>query len=796
MLLPTNIDNRGAEVRYGLLFWAEEVDMENLSYRRNQLATLKEQAAYNERFKLVITHVHAAKDVDQILVTLHDDILSLFDAERLALYAVDAERKEVYSRFSDLDKVQEIRVPLNNQSLVGFVARHRQSLNVTNAYDQRELTQLHSDLTFDYSWDQRSGLRTQQVLTVPIHAPSNRSLAGVIQLINKKNATRFTTDDERKVRELAVHLGAALQKQYQLAPKQFSKFSALVTNNLLSQGELEMAMAEAREQQRPVEAILLGTYQVRKQDLSASLSAYYQCPFFDPENPPDLNLDVVRRITPVYLNANSWIPLRIMNDMVEILIDDPQSSQYLNDIRLMFPGKKPQFIVGLKDDILKVIKAINADLAANAAKATLNLLLSELAAERHTSIESLTDATGEESDSAVVRLVNQLISDAYKAGASDIHIEPQGDQNDTIVRFRIDGHCQQERTVPARHRRTLASRLKVMAQLDIAERRKPQDGKILFRLPDREIELRVATLPTAGNDNEDVVLRILTARDPIYFDNLGMSERNLQAFKHILRKPYGMILCVGPTGSGKTTTLHSALAQINTPDRKIWTAEDPVEITQRGLRQVQVHPRIGFDFAAAMRAFLRADPDVIMVGEIRDRETAEMSIEASLTGHLVLSTLHTNSAVETVTRLLEMQMDPFLFADALLGVLAQRLTQTICRTCKEAYHPPKEEYEALAYGYGEVAFAQLGVRYDDSFRLFRGKGCQMCRKTGYRGRMGLHELLIATDEIKTLIHARATVLELLKVAVAQGMTTLVQDGIRKILEGWTDYKQVQAVAIR
>jgi type II secretory ATPase GspE/PulE/Tfp pilus assembly ATPase PilB-like protein len=335
-----------------------------------------------------------------------------------------------------------------------------------------------------------------------------------------------------------------------------------------------------------------------------------------------------------------------------------------------------------------------------------------------------------------------------------------------------------------------------MARLDIAEHRKPQDGKIKFRLPDREIELRVATVPTAGIDNEDAVLRILSASEPMPLDQLALSERNLRELKKLLEKPYGIILCVGPTGSGKTTTLHSALGYINTPDRKIWTAEDPVEITQHGLRQVQVHSRIGFDFAAAMRAFLRADPDAIMVGEMRDQETAEVGIEASLTGHLVLSTLHTNSAVETITRLLEMGMDPFNFADALLGVLAQRLARTICQACKEHYHPTQEEYEALAHAYGEEAFATLNIPYQRDFSLFRGRGCEVCHQTGYKGRIGLHELLVATDEIKSLIHARAPVPELLKTAVTQGMHTLVQDGIMKILQGWTDYKQIQAVALR
>jgi type II secretory ATPase GspE/PulE/Tfp pilus assembly ATPase PilB-like protein len=335
-----------------------------------------------------------------------------------------------------------------------------------------------------------------------------------------------------------------------------------------------------------------------------------------------------------------------------------------------------------------------------------------------------------------------------------------------------------------------------MARLDIAERRRPQDGKIRFRMPHGDIELRLATVPTSGGADEDVVMRILTASEPMPLDKLKMSERNLTQFKEILEKPYGIILCVGPTGSGKTTTLHSALGYLNKPETKIWTAEDPVEITQYGLRQVQVHPKIGLDFAAAMRSFLRADPDIIMVGEMRDKETCEIGIEASLTGHLVLTTLHTNTAVETVVRLLEMGMDPFNFSDALLGVLGQRLARTICKDCKEKYHPTKEEYDAMAAGYGENAFANLGIPYSDFFFLYRGKGCDTCKHTGYKGRIAIHELLVATDEIKRLIQTRATVTEMLKVAREQGMTTLVQDGIIKSIQGWTDYKQVKAVAMK
>jgi type II secretory ATPase GspE/PulE/Tfp pilus assembly ATPase PilB-like protein len=333
-----------------------------------------------------------------------------------------------------------------------------------------------------------------------------------------------------------------------------------------------------------------------------------------------------------------------------------------------------------------------------------------------------------------------------------------------------------------------------MARLDIAEHRKPQDGKIKFRLPtNREIELRVAIVPTA-NANEDVVMRILAASEPMPLGQLQMSERNLRVFQEMIQRPYGLVLVVGPTGSGKTTTLHSALGSINTPDQKIWTAEDPVEITQYGLRQVQVNPRIGLTFATAMRAFLRADPDVIMVGEMRDEETAHMGIEASLTGHLVFSTLHTNSAVETVTRLLDMGLDPFNFADSLLGVLAQRLVRTLCPLCKAPYHPPPEGWAELQEAYGPEAFAKLGVQYTPGSTLYRATGCQECNNTGYKGRVGIHELLVNTDEVKKLIQTRARTEDILQVARRDGMTTLLQDGIQKVLRGVTDFTQVKAVA--
>ena len=383
----------------------------------------------------------------------------------------------------------------------------------------------------------------------------------------------------------------------------------------------------------------------------------------------------------------------------------------------------------------------------------------------------------------------------FARGASDIHVEPDGPKNPCVIRLRIDGDCQKFMEVPGAHRNAVVQRLKIMARLDISEKRKPQDGKIRFKYSRGTIELRVATIPTA-NQNEDVVMRILAASKPLPLEKMGFSERNLERFKHIVQKPYGICLVVGPTGSGKTTTLHSALGFINTVDMKIWTAEDPVEITQRGLRQVQVQPKIDFTFAAAMRSFLRADPDVIMVGEMRDHETAAIGIEASLTGHLVFSTLHTNSAPETITRLLDMNIDPFNFADALLGIMAQRLIRVLCAKCKEGYNPTPEEFEEIIEAYGYEYWPETKITYSPELMLYKPKGCPACTNSGYKGRMGVHELLAGTDELKKAIQHRATIDDLRRLAMQQGMRTLMQDAIEKAFKGVMDIKQARAIAVK
>jgi type II secretory ATPase GspE/PulE/Tfp pilus assembly ATPase PilB-like protein len=395
-----------------------------------------------------------------------------------------------------------------------------------------------------------------------------------------------------------------------------------------------------------------------------------------------------------------------------------------------------------------------------------------------------------ESDSQIVMLVNKILIDGHNKGASDIHFEP-GYRNDPFqVRYRVDGICHVAHEIPKTYRRAILSRIKIMSNLDISERRKPQSGKIVLWHDSQQIEYRVETTPTVGG-NEDAVLRILASAEPLPLENMSFSPINLENMKEILSQPYGMILCVGPTGSGKTTTLHSALKSINTPDRKIWTVEDPVEITQKGLRQVQVQAKIGLTFHEALRSFLRADPDVIMVGEMRDEETVKTAIEASLTGHLVLSTLHTNSASETVVRLIDMGMDPFNFADALLGVLAQRLARRLCPACKKPYHPDKDEYDHLIEIYDPKWFQMHdGPVYSSDFTLMERTGCEICNGTGYKGRVALHELLVNNDAMKQLIRHKASVEHLRTAAINVGMRTLLMDGIQKVLQGLTDMTEI------
>jgi type II secretory ATPase GspE/PulE/Tfp pilus assembly ATPase PilB-like protein len=765
------------------------------------LQELQQKVAFTENVKRITDQILAASDIDHILLDMRNDILSIFDAEAVTIFAFDSEKKEIFSKVPHIDRVEEFRIPITEQSLAGFCAKYLRPVSIADAYNAAELQSIHPSLLHDSSYDKRTGFKTKQVLTYPIVA-DNKYLMGVFQLLNKKGGTRFTRKDEESVAEISKALGIALFNLKKITKKNPTKFDLLVTSNRITQNELDQALAESKKGVSDFESILIEKYKVPKLEIGKSLAQFHKCPYIEYNDRTIVDVELLKNLNVDYLKKNHWMPLKRDRTAIEILTDDPSDLDRVADIKRTFPGLNIRFAISLRRDIAQFLtsamgQALGETGGTRKLDENVSDILGELVNEAQEAAAADDSGAGlDENDNAIVRLANQIIADAYRQGASDIHVEPYGEKRETLVRFRVDGDCFEYMKIPQSYRRAIVSRLKIMASLDIAERRKPQDGKIKFKLSDsKEIELRVATIPTAGY-NEDVVMRLLAASEPLPLDKMGFSDRNLGAIKQIAAKPYGIILCVGPTGSGKTTTLHSVLGYINTPDIKIWTAEDPVEITQYGLRQVQVLPKINFTFAAAMRAFLRADPDVIMVGEMRDKETADIGIEASLTGHLVMSTLHTNSAVETVTRLLDMGCDSFSFADAMLGVLAQRLTRRICKDCKEQYVGTPEEYEEIRQGYGAEHWDKLGIPQDNTFRLARGKGCESCNRTGYKGRVALHELLLGSDSIKRMVQAKAKTEDMLHVAIQEGMTTLMQDGVQKALLGQTTFKEVKAVAIK
>jgi type II secretory ATPase GspE/PulE/Tfp pilus assembly ATPase PilB-like protein len=601
---------------------------------------------------------------------------------------------------------------------------------------------------------------------------------------------------------------------------------ALIAMNLINGEQLEQALEQQkRDRTVPLGELLVRMKMVSREDLLTALARKMGYPLVDltkfpaePEAIHKVPFSVAARLLAA--------PLLLRDSTLIVAVDDPSKRLTLSELEFITQCKIVP-VLAHHNQLEWAIKDAYARLGADVSTMQLGRLNTEPAPfdleSMDTSgqlVESLEkeglerlnfedEKVIEQSDNSLVRLINTMIIEAFGQGVSDIHIESYPGRDKIKIRFRKDGVLVPYLELPHTYRSAMIARIKIMCDLDISERRKPQDGKINFAkfVPQYKIELRVASIPT-NNGLEDIVMRILASAKPLPLDKIGLSPWNLSKLKEAMERPYGMVLCVGPTGSGKTTTLHSALSFINVPERKIWTAEDPVEITQPGLRQVQVNAKIDWTFAKALRAFLRADPDVIMVGEMRDAETAAMGVEASLTGHLVLSTLHTNSAPETVTRLLDMGMDPFNFADSLLVVLAQRLVRRLCTHCKVAEPASKEYLEELIddYLHGSPTdvealsrshvvadwYARLG--HEGTLMRYTNAGCDHCNRTGYKGRAGLHELMSVSRPVRRLIQTGARAEELQQQAMREGMRTLRQDGIEKVLAGLTSMEEVRATS--
>lgn len=731
----------------------------------------------------LLQKLHEAESFYEVMPEVTPKLLMLLNAERVTVFTKGRQNNGLVSKFLSGGGIQKITVPLSPHSIAGYVGLSQQGVNIQDAHDDAELKGIHPELAFNKEFDEKSGFRTRSVLAVPIKF--KEVFLGVLQALNAQGGNGFSDSDLRRAEELASLLGQKFR--YELRGTK-SPYDHLIISKLISADALQTILERANTEGASPPELLMKEAGISKQQLGESLSRYYQVPFmaFDPYHaiPPEL----LKGINLSYLRQNVWVPIEgSREDEVTVLIDDPSDAQRIMEVQHTLPAVRYAFRVGLTEDILKFLGQGGST---NEAAGDLKELVGKLQEEVTEEIEDDFDEATED-DSTVIQLVNRIIAEAFQARASDIHIEPGKGSANASVRFRVDGACRSALSIPHSHTRAVVSRIKIMSALDISERRKPQDGKCTIKFKGNPLELRVATVPTVNG--EGVVMRILASSEPLPLAKLNFSERNLRELQQAVSHPHGVVLVVGPTGSGKTTTLHAILGHLNTPDVKIWTAEDPVEITQRGLQQVQVRPEIGLTFAAALRSFLRADPDIIMIGEMRDYETAHIGVEASLTGHLVFSTLHTNSAPETVSRLLDLGLDPVGFSDALQAVLAQRLVRTLCEECKKAKTISDDEYTTLERYYGEERFSELGVERGKS-EIFEAVGCAACGATGYRGRTGIHELLVTSPELKASIYHKGTASEIREIGLNQGMRTLMQDGIRKLFQGQTDLAQIRKVA--
>ncbi len=764
----------------------------------------------------VIDKIHTASNVDEIIFEVSRDICEIFNADRLTVYAASDDKTCLTSRVkTGLDSWQDLKLPINEHSIAGFVGLHKKTVNFKDVYDRGELREQSEYLRFLQEVDKRTGYRTKQMLVVPVLNAADNSLLGVVQLINNRTDEPFPQSVVDGLSEICQALTVALKQRQMQQILGRTRYDQLIVDALISASEFELATRQARETGHDLEDVLIDEFGVSVVQVGEALAAFYNVRY-ERHRPDRIKpMDLLRNLKREFVESSSWLPIDEGNDGLVVLALDPERIKALRIVNQIFPKRKVIYTVCTRREFQATLDLFYGGNETENIGGSIDEMLSSLGDGGEETRETEADEASAAADNELVKLVNRVIMDAYKMGASDIHIEPLPGKGKTSIRFRKDGSLMPYIEIPASYRNPLVTRLKIMCDLDISEKRKPQDGKIKFRkFAPLDIELRVATIPSAGGV-EDVVMRILAAGEPIPLEKMGFTSANLQQLKSIISKPYGLFFVCGPTGSGKTTTLHSILKYLNRPETKIWTAEDPVEITQKGLRQVQINPKAGLTFATIMKSFLRADPDIIMVGEMRDKETTSIGIEASLTGHLVFATLHTNSAPESVIRLLDMGMDPFNFADALLGILAQRLAKRLCK-CKKPHVASQEEIRTLLAEYCEelkniehfktdpkAAMREIESRWIQQYGdekgqivLYEPVGCEHCSETGYAGRVGLHELLTATDALKKNIQEHARVAEMLVTALHDGMRTLKQDGIEKVLQGITDIHQVRAVCIK
>lgn len=825
------------------------------------MSVQNEKSSPGSSLQSMLEAIQEAANMESIKRILHEQILGVFQVEMASIFLVKKNNEELASwLLIPGDSVKQIVVPIKTNSIFGYVASKIESVNLRDAYNVQELRRVGSELNFSDSHDVKANVRSKQILAVPI--VQDDTTIGVLQLINRKDDTDFTFEDEKAARTLAGLLATAFFTHGNFTKKPPSRYESLLAQKILSQKELEQGLAKAAELGEDPDTVLMREFHIPKRKMGELMAKFYSTGFADLEKVDTDPRELFQGINSNYFESKELVPLSLNNGKLSVAVKNIEDQTLASAIRKHVPkAKQVELLFAFQEDIRSFWKRaqrqnsreqergrkepqevidtslfdllgggqsyedvteewtgdhsqedLTGEWAGDHSQEDLTekwtgdqaqeevkeqrVTVVERVVERNKVIENRGDLLVEDNDEIndpkVVQMVTKIIERGDTAQASTIHIEPYGLDEDGELRYRIQKSCSKPLRLPRQYVGKIIDRIKFLASLK-QDRSRPQAGKFTFITSrGKEIELRVATIPTA-NGNEDIVLSLLPAAKTLVSLDKLLPLRLIPLFKEIIEQRQGMVLVVGPNGSGKTTTLHSALAHINTTEKKIWTAEYPLEIQQRRIRQVQIDPLANFSYVNALQACLGADPDVIMIGDMRDSKTAVMAFDAALNGHLLLSSLPVNTAAEGIIHCLNMGLEPSLLANALNGVLAQRLVRTLCDHCKKPYHPGKDEYDLLFEKYGISFFEHINVMYSEDLVFHRANGCPKCNNSGYQGKTGVFELLLLTPTIRKLIMKRASLHEIIDEAMINDMTLLLQEGIQLIFKGKTDCKELMSV---
>ncbi len=857
-----------------------------------QVEELLKNLEFHKSIQRITSRINSSENIREILVDIKEDIRKLFNIYVLTIYVIDKGKKEIFTLQSDGIKTKEIRLPIDNTTFAGYVAKKKKMLHVSDAYNAREIRKINDALRFDDSLDEKTGILTGQIIASPILYDG--IILGVMEIMNKKNGD--TIDDYSHI--FLDEIESCLAKAFfmlldfdQAGHKRSERYEKLIHDGIITPEQMNYAVKASFTTKEDLATILMQRYDISKDEIGAALSDHFSFPFRAYSDDLPVIRDLLSSLDKSSLVDMLWFPLNVVKGKIHVLVEDPSNLTKRREIEKMLETDSVIYEVALSSDILRLInryysendEEMQAEPAVqqlfsehppvpdqrvvtrpetiakpaikiepesvivpeveDASRTNVTFLSGiaqaealapepapETAVQKHyrtevkRSEESLqaaaiflrdifpkdvdhetpdepvaaasTEATASVPQPHILPLFTDIIYDAYNRRGSDIHFEPDAAGKTIHLRIRVDGQCLKNKTITIEEYEMIVDQVKQLANLSGTRQPPIQHGNLTLTRPSgNAIHMRVTFIPTHAG-LEDMVIHISAKAKKIPLELLGLSENNYKELVNILQQPRGMILIAGPAGAGMNTTLHACLDNLNTPEKKIWTAEESIEITQNGLRQVHVDPRKGFEFPSVLRSFLNADPDVIAASRIVDAETAGICMEASLKRHLVISTLRTDHIIDAMETCLDMGINRLVLADAMLSILEQRLMKTLCPKCKEKYHPGREEYEELAQMYGKEAFEKLNIPYTNHFHLFRPRGCDACGQTGYGGRLCVSEIFIFTRDIKRMIRRDENIESIYQAAVANGMTTLLQDGISKVLLGLSDQKQVKLTCVR